>query len=108
MPLTLRNGSNVTRYLVVLSHPVQNHRTTLVEGVLFRGNNDTEGTKFIGESRRDPEDKFNPEIGEKLATARALESAARRLRKEADGAVRNADSIKSHRQKLREKKKVSV
>lgn len=48
-----------------------------------------------GVARRHPDDDFNREIGIKLAYSRALGSLARQLDKQATGAVKHADDIRS-------------
>jgi len=53
-----------------------------------------------GEAKREPGDEYDRETGRLLATARALEVLARKLRRRANGRIRNAEAIKVHRQRV--------
>lgn len=55
----------------------------------------------FGHAVRDRKDKSNPEIGAKLATARALHNLADKIEREAQGLVTNADNEKKHKQLLK-------
>lgn len=46
---------------------------------------------WTGTAKRDPEDKFNAEVGTKLALSRAFRSAASQLGRQADGLVKNIE-----------------
>ena len=63
-----------------------------------------EGRTILGRgvARRDPHDKHNPTIGQQLALGRALEDAARRILKRANGEVKHAEDVAADRQKRRE------
>lgn len=52
---------------------------------------DGQEMEFAGTSKRDPSDKHNPEVGQKLAIGRALSKAGRRLERQANGLVACAD-----------------
>jgi len=54
-------------------------------------------------SGREPGDKSNEKIGEALAVARALRSLANRLERQAQGALRHAESNKAHKEEIRAK-----
>ena len=51
-----------------------------------------------GDARRNPMDRHNPEIGVLLAQARAYEKLARKIRRQAEGMVRNAEHVRMARQ----------
>lgn len=53
-----------------------------------------------GSAKREPGDVPDPETGRLLATARALEALAARLRKKANGRIRNAAALKGHREEI--------
>jgi len=53
--------------------------------------------EYVGTARRDPRDKNNPDIGQGLALARALEKAARSISRFANGKVKQADWVEQQR-----------
>ena len=55
----------------------------------------------FGSAKREPGDAYDPETGKLLATSRALDELAAKLRKKANGRIRNADSIRRHREQIR-------
>lgn len=59
------------------------------------------GFSVAASARRDPGDKNNPDIGADLAVARAFHAMARKFERQGNGAVRNADWIRSERQRRR-------
>lgn len=54
-----------------------------------------------GTAKREPGDLPDTETGRLLATSRALQSLAGKLRKQADGRVRSAAAIKAHREYIK-------
>ncbi len=54
----------------------------------------------LGSSGREPGDRPDEAIGEKLATARALHSMARRLERQAMGRMRHNESVQNHRDEI--------
>lgn len=56
-----------------------------------------EGYEFVGEARCHPDDKFDPEVGTRLALGRALESAGKRFQRQADGLVRMHEHNRNHK-----------
>lgn len=57
-----------------------------------------------GEAKREPGDEYDAETGRLLAASRALEILAGKLRRKANGRIRNADAIKRHRDQARKRK----
>ena len=54
-----------------------------------------------GVARLNPEDKFDPEIGQELAIARAFESVARRQMRRVNGAIKHAEDMARERKRLK-------
>ena len=61
-----------------------------------------------GSAHRDRGDKNDEETGELLATARALESLAAGLRRRARGRIRNAETIKAHRELAAQRREIEA
>lgn len=59
-----------------------------------------------GEAKREPGDDYDPETGRLLATSRALEILAGKLRRKANSRIRNADAIRAHRERARKRDKL--
>ena len=57
-----------------------------------------------GSAKREPGDDRDSRTGRLLATSRALEVLAAKLRKKANGRIRNAAAIKQHREDIRQGK----
>jgi uncharacterized protein DUF1876 len=55
-----------------------------------------------GNAKREPGDDYDQETGRLLATSRALEILAGKLRRQANGRVRNAETVKQHRRRARD------
>ncbi len=87
--------TTVTRDVTVAATEIE------VDGAIFTG---------VGQAKRESGDKFNREIGVKLAHARSLEALAKQLKKQAEGLVTNSDNEKQHKKQLRkaEKKKAKL
>lgn len=58
----------------------------------------------VGSAKLEPGDAYDPDTGLLLATSRALEVLAGRLRRQANGRVRNAEAIRSHRAEVAKRK----
>lgn len=69
------------------------------EDILFDG---------YGSSSRDNEDKPNAEIGELLALSRALENVSAKIRKRANGLVRNVDNERAQKDAIANKKAAAL
>ena len=54
-----------------------------------------------GVARLNPQDKFDPEIGQELAIARAFESVARRKMRRVNGAIKHAEDMAIERRDRR-------
>lgn len=63
-----------------------------------------EVTTGIGSSGREPGDKANSEVGEKLALVRALRSMAAHLESQAQGRIRHIESNKQHKAEIADRK----
>jgi hypothetical protein len=64
---------------------------------------------WTGTAKRDPEDKFNAEVGTKLALSRAFRSAASQLDRQANGLVKNIeDNLRQREQQMRRPRKGMV
>ncbi len=57
-----------------------------------------------GSAKREPSDDYDPETGRLLATSRALEILAGKLRRRANGRIRHAETVKKHRAEARNRK----
>jgi hypothetical protein len=57
-----------------------------------------------GSAKREPGDDYDRETGRLLATSRALEILAGKLRRKANSRIRNAEAIKVHRAQVRMKR----
>lgn len=86
-------------------HTVSDGNRTVAEATLLKQNEVGYIVETLttgkGSAGREPGDKNNPEIGEKLALARALESAAAHLRKQANGRIRHVESVRAHREQIK-------
>jgi hypothetical protein len=59
-----------------------------------------------GSAKREPGDDYDRETGRLLATSRALEVLAARLRRKANSRIRNAEAIRQHRAQVRKRDKL--
>jgi hypothetical protein len=57
-----------------------------------------------GSSKRERGDAYNREIGELLAVARGYEKLAARMKRRANGLIRQQDAINKHHQQIRERR----
>ena len=60
-----------------------------------------------GHAKREPGDDYDAETGRLLATSRALEILAGKLRRKANSRIRSADTIRRHRAEAREKRELA-
>jgi hypothetical protein len=56
-----------------------------------------------GSAKREPADAYDPETGRLLATSRALEILAGKLRRQANGRIRHAETVRAHREQARKR-----
>lgn len=87
-----------TYNLSVRSMTDGNRTVTHVHGFDLQSENvEVEG---LGSAGREPGDKNDSEVGDKLALARALRSAAAHLERQANGRIRHTEEIKRHRAEI--------
>ena len=83
-----------TEYMLRVS-VLPDHGATAARVTYFADS--TEVISATGSAKREPGDVYDPETGQLLAMSRALDRLAGKLRRRANGRVRNADTIKRHR-----------
>lgn len=86
---------------------LSSHGATVARASYYGGvHNPADAITTSGEAKREPGDEHDPETGRLLASARALEALAARLRKRADSRIRNADAIRRHHEEIRKRDKL--
>ena len=77
------------------------HRVTVAEiEVVYDGKNIEYAKTFKGSAIRSYEDKYNPDVAELMAYARAFQNAGKRLERVAWGLVEHQDNNRRHKEKI--------
>jgi hypothetical protein len=82
---------------------LSSHGATVAKAVYASVYNTGTPVSASGEAKREPGDDYDPETGQLLATSRALEILAGKLRRKANSRIRSADAIKVHRERARKR-----
>jgi hypothetical protein len=83
---------------------LSSHGATVAKAVYASVYNTGIPVTASGEAKREPGDDYDRETGRLLATSRALEVLAARLRRKANSRIRHAEAIKRHREEVRKRR----
>lgn len=85
---------------------LSSHGATVAKAVYASVYNTGIPVSASGEAKREPGDEYDRETGRLLATSRALEILAGKLRREANGRIRHADAIRRHHEEMKKRDKL--
>lgn len=85
------------------------HQATVVEIDWFYNDIVDGGIETVTASaKKDPHDKFDPEIARDLALGRALQKLGRRLEKRANGRIKHNDEVRTSKRENKKKQEKSA